>query len=146
MSSRDDIRTRPGTRAVGVWTLGSIVGKIAPQKLTMGIARGGIASWASNKMIAWRITAIVLSIVGVVLIPGVCAEGAPTVENIRFSNGDTWSGKGELEDGLIVNGKGIYKWANGEAYDGELRACCCYKYAKCKEQRSRDSCSNFCSI
>jgi hypothetical protein len=48
-------------------------------------------------MLAWRITAIVLPIVGAVLIPWVCAEGAPMVENIRFSNGDTWAGEGEFE-------------------------------------------------
>eukprot|EP00984_Skeletonema_dohrnii_P023108 scaffold12201_cov75-Skeletonema_dohrnii-CCMP3373.AAC.1 len=71
-------------------------------------------------MLAWCITSIVLPIVGAILIPGVCAEGAPMVENIRFSNGDTWSGKGELEDGLIVNGKGIYKWANGDIFDGQM--------------------------
>eukprot|EP00985_Skeletonema_marinoi_P024104 scaffold16520_cov151-Skeletonema_marinoi.AAC.5 len=71
-------------------------------------------------MIAWRIAAIVLPIVGAILIPGVCAEGAPMVENIRFSNGDTWAGEGEFDDnGRLMNGKGIYKWANGVTYDGE---------------------------
>ena len=72
-------------------------------------------------MLAWRITAIVLPIVGAVLIPGVCVEGAPTVGNIRFSNGDTWAGEGEFDDnGRLMNGKGIYKWASGNIFDGQI--------------------------
>jgi len=71
----------------------------------------GIASWARNKiMIAWHITAIILPILGAVLILGVCAEGARTVE-MKYGDGSKYVGEER-------HGKGKMKYKDASKYDG----------------------------